>query len=221
MRIRDHWNRIVRKSASSTSTSSSGRSSDADTGPPDTATTTTTTNTTNTGRHTYAAAVAAAAATLSTPPSQPWRRPSLDKKAHGSSSRLSTRITSWRSNIISTVGGGGGGGAGHTRMFPDAADADAAAAAMRRSMLRRPRTRHPSERRLTEQNMRHQEMLGTFTMKFGRSGGGEDGDGCGRSSFSGVSPGSSRPGSLDRRRTRSSSAVGPRECGRIAEEDGS
>ncbi|KAG6353492.1 hypothetical protein INS49_005673 [Diaporthe citri] len=44
---------------------------------------------------------------------------------------------------------------------------------------------HPSERPLTEQNLRHQEMLGTFTMKFGRSRRFSRGA---RSSFSGISP---------------------------------
>ncbi|KKY35503.1 hypothetical protein UCDDA912_g04553 [Diaporthe ampelina] len=48
-----------------------------------------------------------------------------------------------------------------------------------------PRRLHPSERPLTEQNLRHQEMLGTFTMKFGRSRRFSRGA---RSSFSGISP---------------------------------
>ncbi|KAF3770517.1 hypothetical protein M406DRAFT_349268 [Cryphonectria parasitica EP155] len=42
---------------------------------------------------------------------------------------------------------------------------------------------HPSERPLTEQNLRHQEMLGAFTMKFGRT--------------RGLSSGNSRADSLD------------------------
>lgn len=55
--------------------------------------------------------------------------------------------------------------------------------------------------------MRHQQMLGTFTMKFGRTrGDGEEGgedeeiDWCVRSSFEGVSPCTSRPASLELRR---------------------
>lgn len=53
---------------------------------------------------------------------------------------------------------------------------------------------HPSERPLTEQNLRHQEILGTFTMKFGRSRALSRGA---RSGFSGISPCNSRPASVD------------------------
>lgn len=53
---------------------------------------------------------------------------------------------------------------------------------------------HPSERRLNEGHLRHQEMLGSFTMKFGRKRQCSHGA---RSDFSGFSPCNSRRGSVD------------------------
>lgn len=53
--------------------------------------------------------------------------------------------------------------------------------------------RHPSERPLTEANLQHQEILGAFSMKFGR----RKASGAGRTSFSGISPGNSRQASQD------------------------
>ncbi|KAK3942982.1 hypothetical protein QBC46DRAFT_378628 [Diplogelasinospora grovesii] len=54
-------------------------------------------------------------------------------------------------------------------------------------------TIHPSERPLTQTNIHHQEMLSGFTLKFGRR---RESVGA-RTTYSNVSPGCSRPGSID------------------------
>lgn len=64
----------------------------------------------------------------------------------------------------------------------------------KRSAKSAPRQMHPSERALSESNLRHQQMLGTFTMKFGRKRGFSSGK---ESNLSGISPCNSRSGSMD------------------------
>lgn len=165
MAIRETWHRMVRKSFSSSS--SGARSDDGD----DTAAATTgTTGTSPTP-----------SVPLAKSPSRPgrfskmasWRsttnhhssNSSNEAKENGGSGDSSSRKASPKrdsppKSILKKSGGGGFGGG-----FP--------------------RRLHPSERPLTEQNLRHQEMLGTFTMKFGRSRRFSRGA---RSSFSGISP---------------------------------
>lgn len=169
MAIRETWNRMVRKSFSS---SSSGARSDD-------------------GQDTPTAATAGTSPTPSAPvplsksssrlgglsKMASWRShnhsggsdTSNNGKEHGGGGDSSSRKTSPKRNsppksILKRSGGAGGGG-GFGSGFP--------------------RRVHPSERPLTEQNLRHQEMLGTFTMKFGRSRRFSRGA---RSSFSGISP---------------------------------
>lgn len=175
MAIRETWHRMVRKSFSSSS--STARSDDGD-------------DTT---------APSAATAGTSPTPSAP-----LSKTSSRLTGNLS-KITSWRSNTSrhahnnsngSNDGakehhGGGGGEDPPSRKASPKRDSPP------KSILKRsggagggggggfPRRMHPSERPLTEQNLRHQEMLGTFTMKFGRSRRFSRGA---RSSFSGISP---------------------------------
>ncbi|KAI3397681.1 hypothetical protein diail_10450 [Diaporthe ilicicola] len=170
MAIRETWNRMVRKSFSS---SSSGARSDD-------------------GHDTPTAATAGTSPT-----------PSVPAPLSKSSTRLGglSKISSWRShasrNSHNTSGGSSSGGKEHS------GDSSSRKASPKRnsppkSILKKsgggggggfgsgfPRRVHPSERPLTEQNLRHQEMLGTFTMKFGRSRRYSRG---GRSSFSGISP---------------------------------
>lgn len=52
---------------------------------------------------------------------------------------------------------------------------------------------HPAERPLTETNLRHQELLSAFAMNFGRRRASQGG----RTSYSNISPGGSRQGSVD------------------------
>ena len=218
MAIRDTWHRMVRKSFSSSS--STARSEDGD----DTAPT-------------------AATAGTSPTPIVPLSK---------SSSRLTgnfSKITSWRSNAShnrhatssgsngssSAKEGGHGAGSSSSRKASPKRDSPP------KSILKKsgggggfgnafPKRLHPSERPLTEQNLRHQEMLGTFTMKFGRSRRYSRGA---RSSFSGISPRCSVDssagagwsadeedvlgGGVGHHRRVSSAAVAPDEA-RIAEE---
>ncbi|KAG8166163.1 hypothetical protein KVR01_004715 [Diaporthe batatas] len=181
MAIRDTWHRMVRKSFSSSS--STARSDDGDdTAPP----------------------AAAPPAGTSPTPSVP-----LSKTSSRLTGNLS-KMTSWRSHASHNRHGGSSGAKDHG----GSGSGDSGGGASRKaspkrdsppkSILKRsggngggggggggpfgsafPKRVHPSERPLTEQNLRHQEMLGTFTMKFGRSRRFSRG---GRSSFSGISP---------------------------------
>lgn len=179
MRIRDHWNRIVRKSNSSAS--SSERSSDG--GEPD---------------DTNIVAIAAAAAAAITTPAEryPMPRPmtaaTTRTTTFNTSSRLAKRFTSWRPYAFNkrsratfkgnftissspsyrsgAISFGTGGGRRATRRF-----------------------RHPSERPMTEQNLRHQKVLGNFTMKFGNRHGRSGSE----ASVEEISPLHSRPVSMD------------------------
>lgn len=170
MAIRETWHRMVRKSFSSSS--STARSDD--------------------GEETTAPAVTTAG--TSPTPSVP-----LSKTSSRLTGNLS-KITSWRSNASHNRHGNSdssngeakehGGGGSSSRKGSPKRDSPP------KSILKKsggnggfgggfPRRVHPSERPLTEQNLRHQEMLGTFTMKFGRSRRFSRGA---RSSFSGISP---------------------------------
>lgn len=225
MAIRDTWHRMVRKSfSSSSSTARSDDGEDIITIP----------------------ATAATAGTSPTPSAVP-----LSKTSSRLTGNLS-KITSWRSNAShnrhansngSSSNGnakdGGSGGSGSRKASPKRDSPP-------KSILKRsggngggggggfgsafPKRLHPSERPLTEQNLRHQEMLGTFTMKFGRSRRFSRGA---RSSFSGISPRCSidssagmggagwsadeDDGAAGYHRRMSSAAVAPDEA-RIAEE---
>lgn len=174
MAIRETWHRMVRKSFSSSS--STARSDDGD-------------DTT--------APVAGTTAGTSPTPSVP-----LSKTSSRLTGNLS-KITSWRSNAShnrhhhsngSSNGSNGAkeGGSGDSSSRKASPKRDSPP----KSILKKSggggggfngfqRRLHPSERPLTEQNLRHQEMLGTFTMKFGRSRRFSRGA---RSSFSGISP---------------------------------
>lgn len=91
---------------------------------------------------------------------------------------------SWRSAVAGTTSAGDTGSSG------------APVAATPKPPKKQSKQRvHPSERPLTETNLRHQEMLSTFTMSFGRRA--RRPSQGGRSSFSGISPGNSRRGSMD------------------------
>ncbi|KAJ0108695.1 hypothetical protein J7T55_015129 [Diaporthe amygdali] len=213
MAIRETWNRMVRKSFSSSS--SGARSDDGHDSP------------------------TAGTAGTSPIPSVPL---------HKSSSRLGglSKISSWRSHgSHNNRHHHSGGSDGSNGKVSGGGDSSSRKASPKRdsppkSILKKsggnggfgsgfPRRVHPSERPLTEQNLRHQEMLGTFTMKFGRSRRYSRGA---RSSFSGISPRCSMdssagpPGGWDDdcagcgpgyHRRASSAAVAPDEA-RIAEE---
>lgn len=176
MAIRETWHRMVRKSFSSSSSTARSDDGDETTAPTSTAT-----------------------AGTSPTPSVP-----LSKTSSRLTGNLS-KITSWRSNAShnrhthhSSNGSNGsdngakehGSGGSSSRKGSPKRDSPP------KSILKKsggnggfgsgfPRRVHPSERPLTEQNLRHQEMLGTFTMKFGRSRRFSRGA---RSSFSGISP---------------------------------
>ncbi|KAL1877436.1 hypothetical protein Daus18300_002422 [Diaporthe australafricana] len=168
MAIRETWNRMVRKSFSS---SSSGARSDD-------------------GQDTPTAGTAGTSPMPSTPAP-------LSK----SSSRLGglSKMASWRSHNSHNHSGGSDGSNNGGKEGGDSSSRKASPKrnSPPKSILKRsggggggfgsgfPRRVHPSERPLTEQNLRHQEMLGTFTMKFGRSRRFSRGA---RSSFSGISP---------------------------------
>lgn len=155
MRIREHWNRIVRKSDSSAS--SSERSSDG--GQPNDA-------------DIVALAAAAAAAIATTPVERyPMPRPMTAATARtttfNTSSRLARRITSWRPYSLNTRSRTTFKGNFTVSSSPShRSGAISFGYGAGRRMTRRPR--HPSQRPMTEQNLRHQEVLGTFTMKFGK-----------------------------------------------------
>ncbi|KAK7697381.1 hypothetical protein SLS64_013572 [Diaporthe eres] len=176
MAIRETWHRMVRKSFSSSS--STARSDDGD-------------DTT---------APAGTTAGTSPTPSVP-----LSKTSSRLTGNLS-KITSWRSNAShnSRHHAHNSDGSNGAKENGGSGDSSSRKASPKRdsppkSILKKsggngggggfgsgfPRRLHPSERPLTEQNLRHQEMLGTFTMKFGRSRRFSRGA---RSSFSGISP---------------------------------
>ncbi|TPX10857.1 uncharacterized protein E0L32_008246 [Thyridium curvatum] len=173
------WNRMFRKSVSSASSSGAGG-----------------------GDHQSAASNPTTAAS-SSPPSDAGlpKSPAVASAAGPSLSKTS----SWR---FGWGGGGGGGGssnnsnnAGHSTHGAEEQDVPELKAMKKkkRKKTRRrgsaPAVQHPSERELTEQNLRHQELLGAFTMSFGRSG--RKHSGGARTSGSGVSPGCSRSASVD------------------------
>ncbi|PSR75468.1 hypothetical protein BD289DRAFT_447669 [Coniella lustricola] len=173
MAIREHFSRMVRKSISSSSSSGTTRSDDSSSTShlchPNGAITTTTISATP---HCHDAVPRSTTSSRLAKIAAPWR------------SRRST--SSSKSNHH------------HKNAF---SSSSAAAAAQAQANARSARL-HPSERPLTEQNIRHQEMLGTYRLNFGRTGSMSRSRrrlsrGTVRSSFSGVSPGNSRPGSVD------------------------
>ena len=167
MAIRDTWHRMVRKSFSSSS--SGARSDDGDDAP------------------------TAATAGTSPIPSVP-----LSKTSSRLTGNLS-KITSWRSNNSHRHHHATSSSSNEAKEHHSGDSSSRKASPKRdsppKSILKKsggfggssafPKRMHPSERPLTEQNLRHQEMLGTFTMKFGRSRRFSRGA---RSSFSGISP---------------------------------
>lgn len=177
MAIRETWHRMVRKSFSSSS--STARSDDGD--------------------DTTAAAAAGTPTGTSPTPSVP-----LSKTSSRLTGNLS-KITSWRSNASHNTRhhhAHNSNGSTDAKENGGSGDSSSRKASPKRdsppkSILKKSggngggfgggfqRRLHPSERPLTEQNLRHQEMLGTFTMKFGRSRRFSRGA---RSSFSGISP---------------------------------
>lgn len=174
MAIRDTWHRMVRKSFSSSSSGARSDDGDETTAPGTTAGTSPTpsvplskTSSRLTGNLSKITSWRSNASRHNHHHSGGSNDSNGDKDHHGdgagssSSRKASPKRDSPPKSILKRSGGGGGGGGAFARRL------------------------HPSERPLTEQNLRHQEMLGTFTMKFGRSRRFSRGA---RSSFSGISP---------------------------------
>lgn len=104
-------------------------------------------------------------------------------------SRLSKRTTAWLSTTSTAI-------SVSSTAFHDDLNAFSPGSKKpdpKRSSKHTVKSYHPSERRLNERNLRHQEMLGSFTMKFGRRRFSQSA----MSEISEVSPGNSRAASLD------------------------
>lgn len=168
MAIRDRLSRIVGKAGSS-SGSSTGSNSSSD------------------SQSDRRYNIASSSTTSSLPKTPKGLVRSYTSSAH---SRLSKRTTAWLSTTSSTTINLSSTAFHHeSRAFsPGSQKPDP-----KRSSKHTVKSYHPSERRLNERNLRHQEILGSFTMKFGRRRFSQSA----RSEISEVSPGNSRAASLD------------------------
>lgn len=169
MPIRDRLSRIIRKSDSSSGSSSSAGS--------------------NSSSDDYSERRYNVLSTIGTTSSLPATPRSLVRSYTTASSRLSKRTTAWLSTSSTAINSSSAAIHDDSHAFqPGSKRPDS-----KRSTKHTVKSYHPSERRLNERNLRHQEMLGSFTMKFGRR---RLSQGA-RSDISEVSPGNSRAASLD------------------------
>lgn len=173
MAIRDRLSRIVGKSGSS-SGSSTGSNSSSDSRSERRYNVLSSTNTFT------------SSSTSSMPKTPKGLVRSYTSSAH---SRLSKRTTAWLSTTSTAIN------VSSTAFHDDlnAFSPGSKKSEPKRSSKHTVKSYHPSERRLNERNLRHQEMLGSFTMKFGRRRLSQSA----RSEISEVSPGNSRAASLD------------------------
>lgn len=174
MAIRDRLSRIVGKSGSS-SGSSTGSNSSSDSHSERRYNVASSTNTSS-----------SATTTSSMPKTPRGLVRSYTSSAH---SRLSKRTTAWLSTTSTSINVS-------PTVFHDDLNAFSPGSKKpdpKRSSKHPVKSYHPSERRLNERNLRHQEILGSFTMKFGRRRFSQSA----RSEISEVSPGNSRAASLD------------------------
>lgn len=169
MPIRDRLSRILRKSGSSSGSSSSTGS--------------------NSSSDDYSERRFNVLSTMGPTSPMPKSPRGLVRSYTTASSRLSKRTTAWLSVGSTAINSSSAAVHDDLHSFqPGSKRPDS-----KRSTKPAVKSYHPSERRLNERNLRHQEMLGSFTMKFGRR---RLSQGA-RSDISEISPGNSRAASLD------------------------
>lgn len=174
MAIRDRLSRIVGKSGSS-SGSSTGSNSSSDSR--------------SERRYNVLSSINTFSTTATTPSTPNTHKGLVRSYTSSAHSRLSKRTTAWLSTTSTAINVS-------STAFHDDLNAFSPGSKKpdpKRSSKHTVKSYHPSERRLNERNLRHQEMLGSFTMKFGRRRLSQSA----RSEISEVSPGNSRAASLD------------------------